>query len=229
MGSIRVGPYTLKYTEYGNQSIDTIILCVHGYFTNSTAFDSFVQGSLIADPLIRIVTLDLIGHGDSSRADHESEYTPAFDINSILQLIHHLGVSSVCIVGNSYGAMLGWYLIRHCHLVSKLVINDVGLTWQLAESRADIIATKIIGNIDPALVMKFLPPVLNSSIFNAAELLLYKDQILFIRGEQSTVTSQLDCSKLRLLGLQVIEIAGAGHPAPLSSSSEIDAILNMCG
>jgi len=73
----------------------------------------------------RVVIPDLPGHGASSEFHHQAEFSSLAD--AVAELLRHLQLESVCLVGWSLGAMVCWDLLaRHPELtISGLITIDM--------------------------------------------------------------------------------------------------------
>jgi pimeloyl-ACP methyl ester carboxylesterase len=71
----------------------------------------------------RLYIPDLLGYGYSDRP--KVDYTPAFFIDSIRQLLDHLGLQRASLIGNSMGGGIAWaFALTHPARVEKLVLID---------------------------------------------------------------------------------------------------------
>ena len=87
MGSLEIGGQRLAYTEYGSGPRLTILL--HGLLFNQRMHDALARA--LAERGHRVVTLDLLGHGDSDRPTDKWRYSmPAFGAQ-VIALLDELG------------------------------------------------------------------------------------------------------------------------------------------
>ncbi len=71
----------------------------------------------------RLYIPDLVGYGYSDRP--KVDYTPALFIDSIRQLMDHLGLQRASLIGNSMGGGIAWaFALTHPDRIDKLVLID---------------------------------------------------------------------------------------------------------
>ena len=100
MGSFSIHGQRLAYTEYGSGPRLTILL--HGLLFNQRMHETLAQA--LAARGQRVVTLDLLGHGDSDRPREKWRYSmPAFGAQ-VIALLDHLGEDEAVVMGTSLGA-----------------------------------------------------------------------------------------------------------------------------
>ncbi len=88
----------LNYVDWGNEHAPPLVL-VHGARDHARAWDD-VARKLSAQ--FHVIAPDLRGHGDSRWAD-AGGYTVINFVFDLAELIRHLGVSSVTLIGHSLG------------------------------------------------------------------------------------------------------------------------------
>ncbi|MFI5606806.1 alpha/beta fold hydrolase [Amycolatopsis sp. NPDC051903] len=99
-GSFTVGGQRLCYTEYGTG--DRVVVLMHGIMFTRRMHAPLARR--LARAGYRVVTLDLLGHGDSDRPAESWRYSmPAFGEQAVA-LLDHLGLPSAVIGGTSLGA-----------------------------------------------------------------------------------------------------------------------------
>src|SRR3954466_1825651 len=90
----------LAYTEYGSGPRLTVLL--HGLLFNQRMHATLARA--LAARGHRVVTLDLLGHGDSDRPREKWRYSmPTFG-QQVLALLDELGVGEATLMGTSLGA-----------------------------------------------------------------------------------------------------------------------------
>jgi len=100
MGSFSIHGQRLAYTEYGSGPRLTILL--HGLLFNQRMHETLAQALAAREQ--RVVTLDLLGHGDSDRPREKWRYSmPAFGAQ-VIALLDHLGEDDAVVMGTSLGA-----------------------------------------------------------------------------------------------------------------------------
>lgn len=95
---------TLRYDRTGN---GPAVLLIHGWTCNRSFWDRQVQA--LRDRHT-VVTVDLRGHGESSRPSHG--YDVATMAGDLEQLVHILDVDRIAVVGWSLGGMVALELAR---------------------------------------------------------------------------------------------------------------------
>ncbi|MBE2316871.1 alpha/beta hydrolase [Solirubrobacter sp. CPCC 204708] len=100
MGSLVVGDQRLAYTEYGSGPKLAVLL--HGLLFNQRMHAALAQA--LAERGHRVVTLDLLGHGDSDRPADKWRYSmPAFGAQ-VIALLDELDADEAVLLGTSLGA-----------------------------------------------------------------------------------------------------------------------------
>lgn len=100
------------------------ILFIHGLTANAHAFDAIIQNGLAEK--YRILSVDLRGRGLSDQPD--TGYTMLDHAEDIIGMLTELDISSIHIVGHSFGGFLGLYLaIYYPELVKNLILLDAAV------------------------------------------------------------------------------------------------------
>jgi len=100
MASLQFGGQRLAYTEYGTGPRLTILL--HGLLFNQRMHQALAKA--LAERGHRVVTLDLLGHGESDRPREKWRYSmPALGAE-VVALLDHLGEDEAVVMGTSLGA-----------------------------------------------------------------------------------------------------------------------------
>ncbi len=92
--------HRLYYDEYG--SGDRPIVLIHGLLMNRHMFDRL--GPELAERGNRVITLDLLGHGESDNPPEMTHYSMLFFAEQVVGLLDHLGIRKAVIGGTSLGA-----------------------------------------------------------------------------------------------------------------------------
>ena len=92
---------------YNDSGSGPAILLIHGWGVSGALFAGQIDS--LADRY-RVVVPDLPGHGSSGRFPPEASF--AFLADSLVELISHLRLGPLCVVGWSMGAMIAWDLLR---------------------------------------------------------------------------------------------------------------------
>lgn len=100
MGSLAIGGQRLAYTEYG--SGPKLVILLHGLLFSQRMHEQLAQA--LAERGHRVVTLDLLGHGESDRPADKWRYSmPSFG-EQVIALLDELGADEAILVGTSLGA-----------------------------------------------------------------------------------------------------------------------------
>ena len=100
MGSFSIHGQRLAYTEYGSGPRLTILL--HGLLFNQRMHETLARA--LAERGQRVVTVDLLGHGDSDRPREKWRYSmPAF-ATQVVALLDELSAAEATVMGTSLGA-----------------------------------------------------------------------------------------------------------------------------
>src|SRR3954451_11754534 len=100
MSSFSLDGQRLAYTEYGEGPRLTVLL--HGLLFSQRMHETLARS--LAERGHRVVTLDLLGHGESDRPRDKWRYAmPAFG-REVIALLDELGESEAVLVGTSLGA-----------------------------------------------------------------------------------------------------------------------------
>lgn len=98
--SFTTGGHTLRYTEFGTG--DTLVVLTHGQLMTRRMHAPLARS--LADAGYRVITLDLLGHGESDRPTRSWEYSMSIWATQVVALLDHLGVDQAVIGGTSLGA-----------------------------------------------------------------------------------------------------------------------------
>jgi pimeloyl-ACP methyl ester carboxylesterase len=100
MSSFSLDGQRLAYTEYGEGPRLTVLL--HGLLFSQRMHESLARS--LAERGHRVVTFDLLGHGESDRPREKWRYSmPAFGAQ-VVALLDHLGEAEAVVMGTSLGA-----------------------------------------------------------------------------------------------------------------------------
>ena len=90
----------LSYTEFG--SGDRTVVLLHGLLLNQRMHEPLARA--LAARGNRVVTLDLLGHGESDRPRDMWRYSMSFFGEQVVALLDHLEVREAVVLGTSLGA-----------------------------------------------------------------------------------------------------------------------------
>lgn len=110
----------LYYTDEGE---GLPILCLAGLTRNTSDFE-YVAPHLAGN---RVIMMDYRGRGQSDYDDNWQNYTPPIECRDVLELMAHLGLDKVAILGTSRGGMNGMGLAAMAKdRLLGVALNDVG-------------------------------------------------------------------------------------------------------
>jgi pimeloyl-ACP methyl ester carboxylesterase len=113
----------LHYFDSGLTSAGVPLLCLAGLTRHSLDFEPVFE--LLKDSR-RVIALDFRGRGRSQFADPQT-YTPAIELDDTLQLLDHLGLERVAVLGTSRGGIVGMLMAATApQRIAGLLLNDVG-------------------------------------------------------------------------------------------------------
>ncbi len=107
--------------HYSDEGTGPAILCLSGLTRNSTDFD-YVTPHLDA----RVIALDYRGRGRSDWAE-TSTYTIPIEARDVVELLDHLEIARVPIIGTSRGGLVAMMLAATANdRLSGVCLNDIG-------------------------------------------------------------------------------------------------------
>jgi pimeloyl-ACP methyl ester carboxylesterase len=110
----------LHYIKYANEGKPTLLM-LHGLTANCMAFEGLVSNGLTN--AFNIISVDLRGRGLSSQPIFG--YTIKAHAKDIIELLKHLKLDTVILVGHSYGGLLSSFLCYYYpQYISKVVFLD---------------------------------------------------------------------------------------------------------
>ena len=90
----------LSYAEFGEG--DRTVVLLHGLLLSGRMHEPLARA--LADRGNRVITLDLLGHGESERPRDMWRYSMTFFGEQTIGLLDHLGVEQAVVLGTSLGA-----------------------------------------------------------------------------------------------------------------------------
>ena len=118
-------PYNARaaYTDWGDPRHPTVVCC--GGVANSAMRFNYLANDLSAD--FRVICMDWVGRGLSGWMADERDYSLGTYVEQLRQLIVHLDVGPVTVLGSSLGGSAAIELAaRAPRLVDRLILNDIG-------------------------------------------------------------------------------------------------------
>jgi pimeloyl-ACP methyl ester carboxylesterase len=91
---------TLAYTDYGDGS--RIVVLLHGLLLSQRMHEPLAKA--LAERGNRVITLDLLGHGQSERPLDPQCYSMSFFGEQVIALLDHLEIEEAVVLGTSLGA-----------------------------------------------------------------------------------------------------------------------------
>ena len=124
---------TMKYIEAGDPT-GTPAIFLHGYTDSSRSFSVVIQYLMTLRPDLRVLALDMRGHGGSSMPSAEScASDPATCFRAadfaadLLSFMDNLGLKQAYIVGHSLGTMVAQeFALTHPHRISRMALLGTG-------------------------------------------------------------------------------------------------------
>lgn len=108
---------------YRDQGAGAPLLCLAGLTRNSADFEA--MANLLPDT--RIIRQDYRGRGRSDRDREFRNYNPATEARDAVELLDHLGLKSVPILGTSRGGIVAMVIAAtRKDRISGVILNDIG-------------------------------------------------------------------------------------------------------
>ncbi len=129
--SVELNGFTLNYHDQGQG--ETVLL-IHGSGPGVTSWANWRGVIPGLSAKARIIAPDMLGFGYSS-CPADLKLTPEVWVDSLIQLLDHLGISQVSVVGNSFGGAIALALASsHPQRVKRLVLmGAVGLSFPITD------------------------------------------------------------------------------------------------
>ncbi|MRR51537.1 MAG: alpha/beta hydrolase [Rhodocyclaceae bacterium] len=122
----RVYPVSVAYTDWGPAEAP-VVLCVGGVANCAHRFHFLASGLTRPGRDCRVICVDWVGRGRSGWLADQSEYCLDTYVEQLRQVLNHLGLKGVTLLGSSLGGTAAIELAaRHPHLVGGLILNDTG-------------------------------------------------------------------------------------------------------
>ncbi|MGH3518878.1 MAG: alpha/beta fold hydrolase [Haloechinothrix sp.] len=99
-GSFQHDGFRLAYTEYGEG--DRVLVLTHGVLMTRRMHRPLARS--LARQGFRVVTLDLLGHGESDRPTESWRYSMTASAEQVVGLLDHLEIDEAVVGGTSLGA-----------------------------------------------------------------------------------------------------------------------------
>lgn len=119
------------------------LLCLHGFMRTSRDFREL--GETLSAAGVRVVAPDMRGRGRSSRFEDPSQYHYDLTKQDVLELLDHLEIEKVAILGTALGAFIAQDFVAELHgRVTGILLNDQGTEIGAAS------ASKMANNVQAA-------------------------------------------------------------------------------
>lgn len=116
--------YKMAYYEWGQEDNAKILLCIHGFSRNGRDFDYLAKE--IASKY-RVICVDMFGRGQSDWLADSKFYNYNYYIADIIDLIQHLNLKKLDIIGTSMGGIIAMFIAAFApNYVNRLILNDIG-------------------------------------------------------------------------------------------------------
>ncbi len=117
-------PYEVPVAYSDSLSGQEVVVAIGGILNTKERFDFLARD---AKPALRLLSLDLLGRGDSGWLWEQTDYHLDTYLELLCQFIDHLGVSSCTLLGSSLGASIAIaYAARFPERVNRIILNDTG-------------------------------------------------------------------------------------------------------
>src|SRR5262245_34589437 len=93
----------IGYEVYPHADGAPPVFLIHGFTASKASFEANLEG---LRKRFTVVTVELLGHGDSDAPHSADAYRPERAVQRVLQLIEHLGFQRALICGHSLGGAL---------------------------------------------------------------------------------------------------------------------------
>lgn len=116
-------PVNITYSDWGSPERPVLICC--GGVANSAMRFNYLSAALRES--YRVICMDWVGRGLSGWMADQADYSLSTCVEQLRQLIEHLGVEQVTLLGSSLGGSAAIELTsRYPHLVKQIILNDIG-------------------------------------------------------------------------------------------------------
>lgn len=180
------------------QPVPTVVL-LHGFGSSLHTWEDWVP---VLSQDFRVIRYDLPGHGLTG-PDASGDYTDARGIVVLLDLLNHLGIQKISLIGHSIGGRLAWnFAAAHPERIEKLVLvapdgfaspgfeygkpPEIGLSLQAMR----YVLPKSL------LRMSLEPAYANASVMTEQRLTRYHE-LMLVPGVRPALIARLEQSTLR--------------------------------
>lgn len=119
------GFHDMVYSDWGPQTAQKTVLCVHGLTRNGQDFNRLANA--LAKDGVRVLAPDIVGRGRSDWLGPLAAYEIPQYINDLTVLLASEGLHAVDWLGTSMGGLIGFAVATMAgHPIQRLMVNDVG-------------------------------------------------------------------------------------------------------
>ena len=130
----------VNFEVTGNPSGPTMVM-VHGFLSSNVQWERNVDA---LGERLRLVRVELLGHGDSATPDEPAAYAPAAFARSLEAIREHVGVERWWVCGQSLGAAFSLrYVLGHQDRVQGVVVTNTRAAFGTGRSDPDTDYTTI--------------------------------------------------------------------------------------
>src|SRR6185437_9566648 len=164
---LQSGATTIRVVQTGDASAARVVVCVHGWACSVYSFRRLMP--LLADIGMRVIAIDLPGHGLSDKPGDPRLYTIDAQVECVLAAMDSLGISRALLVGHSMGgpicARAAVLAPDRITALALLAPAGFGTEWEL----------RILRAITPRLIAPILPRLLHRWMISAVFRVVYGD------------------------------------------------------
>jgi len=129
--------------QWGHEHSENRLLCLHGWLDNAATWDVLAP-MLVRKLSVRLVCVDLSGHGRSSHQHHASAYYLPQRVIEVLDVADVLGWTTFALMGHSMGAGIATLVAGTApDRVTRLILVDGMGPWPSRMSASRRLATAV--------------------------------------------------------------------------------------
>jgi pimeloyl-ACP methyl ester carboxylesterase len=164
---LQSGATTIRVVQTGDANAARVVVCVHGWACSVYSFRRLMP--LLADIGMRVIAIDLPGHGLSDKPGDPRLYTIDAQVECVLAAMDSLGIPRALLVGHSMGgpicARAAVLAPDRITALALLAPAGFGTEWEL----------RILRAITPRLIAPILPRLLHRWMISAVFRVVYGD------------------------------------------------------
>lgn len=163
--SLVTGPVVVRAIECGDEKSDRVVFCVHGWVCSVYSFHRLMP--LLALLGMRVIAIDLPGHGLSEKPDDRRVYTLSALTDCVLAAMDALGAARGVLVGHSMGgpicARVAVLAPERVEALALLAPAGFGTEWELRILRA--ITPRFLARALPYIVHRWMVALVLHSVY----------------------------------------------------------------